>query len=154
LVIDPTVVVEYSTFYGDVGQDDDVEAIAVDAAGNAYVAGGTTSTRFPTVNALQSYCMGGDYSCSDAFVLKLAADGQSVTYATYYGGSDLEEGTGIAVDAAGNAYITGWTGSTDFPTANALYPNYDGVYDAFVLKLTADGQSKAYATYYGGGSYD
>src|SRR5262249_18025787 len=122
LVIDP--VLSYSTYLG----GDTVEVghgIAVDSAGNAYAAGFTESSDFPTVNALQ----GTNHGAGDAFVAKLNAAGTALVYATYLGGSGgsgVDEAFGIAVDGAGNAYVTGFTSSTDFPTVNPFQAAYAG----------------------------
>jgi photosystem II stability/assembly factor-like uncharacterized protein len=97
--------------------------IAVDASGNAYVTGYTSSTDFPTVNAFQP-TKGGTSQNPNAFVTKVSADGSSLVYSSYLGGSGGSSGGdssyGIAVDGAGDAYVTGSTQSTDFPTANAF----------------------------------
>ena len=95
--------------------------IAVDSSGNAYVTGYTYSTDFPTVNPLQATDCGGQYG--DAFVTKLNAAGSALVYSTYLGGSGVPGSArahGIAVDSSGNAYVTGDTDSTNFPTANPL----------------------------------
>ena len=100
----------YSTYLGG-SSDDSGYGIAVDSAGNAYVTGWTDSTDFPTMNPLQAaYGGGGD----DAFVTKINPTGSALVYSTYLGGSGGDAGTGIAVDSAGNAYVTGHTDSTDF----------------------------------------
>lgn len=142
LVIDP--VVNYSTYLG--GSASDVAtAIAVDASGNTYVTGTTTSTDFPLQGAYQS-----TQSSGDAFVTKLSASGNSLIYSTYLGGTDGgENGNGIAVDAAGCAYIVGATSSTNFPTLNPVQ-TVQGAGDAFVTKLSADGSALVYSTYLGG----
>ena len=146
LVVDP--VLSYSTYLGG-SSSDSGNAIAVDAAGNAYVTGYTTSPDFPTANALQPN-LGGQRT-TNAFVAKLTADGSALVYATYLGGSGGDTGSGIAVDATGNVYVTGTTGSVDFPTANALQPHYGGGDgDAFVAKLATDGSALLYYTYLGG----
>jgi hypothetical protein len=151
----------YSTFLGGSGSGgEDGGGIAVDSAGNAYVSGSTRSTDFPTVNPLQPGFGGGNcfgIPCADAFVAKLNAAGSALVYSTYLGGS-REDGFspgvfssgGIAVDSAGNAYITGRTDSTDFPTANPLQPAKRGSEDAFVAKLNAAGSALVYSTYLGG----
>jgi hypothetical protein len=109
-VIDP--VVAYSTYLGGSGNDQGI-GIAVDAAGNAYVAGNTTSTNFPTTaGAFQTTNQGSH----DAFVTKLNPTGSGLLYSTYLGGSGDDYGNGIAVDGAGDAYVTGSTTSTNFPT--------------------------------------
>ena len=102
--------------------DTPLGGIAVDTHGNIYVTGVTASTNFPTKNALQP-TFGGGYS--DAFVAEInpsQAGAASLVYSTYLGGSDEDEGNGIAVDGSGNAYVTGFTYSLDFPTKNAYQP--------------------------------
>jgi hypothetical protein len=139
----------YSTYLGGSGVDYG-NAIAVDAAGNAYAIGYTLSTDFPTLNAIQPP-KNGSY---DAFVTKINANGNALVYSTYLGGSGADVGRGIALDAAGNAYLTGYTTSTDFPTANALQPMFRGKYDAFVTKINASGSALVYSTYLGGSGVD
>jgi len=141
----------YSTYLGGSGDDRGV-GIAVDSSGNAYVTGSTTSTNFPTASPLQAANGGGTY---DAFVAKLNAAGSALVYSTYLGGSGRDEAAGIAVDASGSAYVTGWTQSTNFPTASPLQPaNGGGWSDAFVAKLNAAGSALVYSTYLGGGVQD
>ena len=108
----------------------------------------TISTNFPTANALQATFGGGE----DAFVTKLGADGSALLYSTYLGGSDEEEGHAIAVDSAGNAYVTGYTFSTDFPTASAFQATSGGGEDVFVTKFNAAGSAVVYSTFLGGSS--
>ncbi|TWU53164.1 Beta-propeller repeat protein [Candidatus Brocadiaceae bacterium B188] len=141
----------YSTYLG--GSDwDDGNSIAVDSDGNAYVTGTTKSSDFPTANAIDGSFNGGDY---DVFVTKLAASGASLSYSTYLGGSDWDEGNSIAVDSAGNAYVTGWTKSSDFPTKNAMYGTHNGGSDdVFVTKIAASGASLSFSTYLGGSGWD
>src|SRR5208283_5536910 len=132
-------------------------AIAVDAAGNAYVAGGTGSSDFPTVNPLQATCGTCSGGYPTGFVAKLNTAGSALVYSTFLGGSAYDEVDGIALDAAGNAYLTGYTTSSDFPTANPLLatcgscPLYE---DAFVAKLNPAGSALVYSTYLGGSSLD
>ena len=143
LIIDP--VLEYSTYLS--GSSDDLGfAIAVDSAGNAYITGVAGSTNFPTADPLQS-ARGGD---TDAFVTKLNSAGSALVYSTYLGGSGDESGEDIAVDSAGNAYLIGFTDSTNFPTANALQSTKGGNEDAFVTKLNSTGSALIYSTYLGG----
>jgi hypothetical protein len=131
-------------------------AIAVDGSGNVYVTGTTASTNFPTLNALQSG-KGGSF---DAFVTKLTSAGV-LSYSTYLGGSTIagccgtaeQEGLAIAVDGNSNAYITGYTGATNFPTLNATQGSNAGGFDAFVTKLTSSG-ALSYSTYLGGSFND
>ncbi len=151
LVIDP-LVLGYSTYLGGSGGDDGGNAIAVDAAGNAYVTAWTISARFPTTPGAFDTSLNGDY---DAFVAKLNADGASLAYGTFLGGTGVDFGLGIAVDAAGNAYVTGSTDSTNFPTTpGAFDTSYDANDDGFVARLSADGASLHYGTYLGGSSED
>ena len=141
----------YSTYLGGgagAANDSSVD-IAVDTSGNAYVTGSTESTDFPTVNPIQAANAGFD----DAFVTKFNAAGNALVYSTYLGGSaDLRDrGVDIAVDASGNAYVTGSAGSTDFPTASPIQPNKSGgATEAFVTKFNAAGSALAYSTYLGG----
>ena len=96
----------YSTLLGGTGTDTGT-GIAVDGAGDAYVVGTTNSTNFPTANAYQSSVSG--FSSNHMFVTKLNPSGSSLAYSTYLAGSSSEQGSGIAVDAAGDAFVTGWT---------------------------------------------
>jgi hypothetical protein len=149
LVIDPGLL--YSTYLGG-GSTDRGNPIAVDAAGNAYVTGLTTSTDFPTTTgAFDTSHNGGD----DAFVTKLNATGSALVYSTYLGGSSSDEGFGIRVDTLGNAYLTGRTASTNFPTTlGAFDTSHNGGDDAFVTKLDATGAALLYSTYLGGSGGD
>lgn len=125
-------------------------AVAVDAAGNTYVAGYTDSPGFPAVHAAQPDYGGGDY---DAFVLKLDGDG-TLVYSTYLGGSDEDRAYGIAVDPGGFAYVTGYTHSADFPTASPWQAQLGGQKDAFVVKLDPAGGRIAWSTFLGGSDRD
>jgi hypothetical protein len=140
----------YSTYLG-TGQEN-VGGIAVDAAGNVYLTGDTGETNFPTAGSpVQATFGGGGTFPRDAFVTKLNAEGNALVYSTYLGGSDDDLGLGIAVDAAGNAYVTGVTSSTNFPTANAVQPTFGGGFtNAFVAKLNAAGSALLYSTFLGG----
>ncbi len=154
LVIDPVLI--YATYLGG-GRSEAISSITTDTSGNAYVVGVTDSTDFPTTNPAQPNPGGGNCSagpCTDAFVTKLNAAGSEIMYSTYLGGNNLESGSGIAVDAAGNAYISGTTGSPNFPTAQARQPNLKGAADAFVAKLNAAGNQLVYSTYLGGGGQE
>jgi len=156
--LSPSGSLVYSTYLGGTG-DDDGYAIAVDAAGNAYVAGATTSADFTvSTNAAQPYFTGGcaKNSCAyDAFVAKIAAGGASIAYGTYLGGSGDDQAEGLAVDGNGNAWVTGYTASADFPVANAAQATYGGgAYDAFVAELTPDGSALPYSSYLGGSGND
>jgi Beta-propeller repeat len=142
----------YSTFLGGFG-DDSGDAIAADAAGNAYVTGATQSTDFPTAHPLQA-TLGTDAG-SDAFVTKINPNGSALVFSTYLGGGGdfaHDSGTGIAIDPAGNVYVVGTAQSSNFPTANALQPNRTGGENAFVTKINPSGSAFVYSTYLGGSS--
>ena len=149
LVIDPVLV--YSTYLGGSVQDEG-HGIAVDSAGSAYVTGFTTSPDFPAAFAFQSAYV----SARDAFVTKLNPSGNALVYSTYLGGIGDEIGFGIAVDSAGSAYVTGYTGSMNFPTAFAFQSTRAccGSDDAFVTKLNPSGTALLYSTYLGGTGSD
>lgn len=142
----------YSTYLGsssfDLGR-----SIAVDAAGNVYVAGMTGGLDFPTANAFQSN-FGGN---TDAFVTKIGPSGSSLVYSTFLGGSGFEDGSGIAVDAAGSVFVTGQTKSADFPVANAYQGTFHGTLvsaDAFLTKLDPAGAHLQFSTFFGGSADD
>ena len=150
LVIDPVLV--YSTFLGGTDFDEGVD-ITVDASGNAYVTGVTTQLtpppNFPTTpGAFDTTFNGGFF---DAFVTKLNPAGAALVYSTFLGGSGDDFGGGIAVDATGNAYVTGGTSSSDFPTTlGAFDTTINGFSDAFVTKLNPAGSALVYSTFLGG----
>ena len=143
---------EYCTFLG--GNDLDIgRAITVDEEGHAYITGGTWSTNFPTTpNAFDT--THGD--ARDAFIVKLDPTGTSLAYSTFIGASDQEETWSIGLDQEHNVYVTGWTRSTDFyTTTDAFDTNHDGgVFDGFLLKLNATGDTLDYATFLGGTGED
>ena len=147
LVIDPLL--RYSTYLGG-RETDDGYSIAVDSSGNAYITGDTNSTDFPTENAYQAANAGG----RDAFIVKLNPAGNKLVYSTYLGGSDNDIGWGIAIDRSGNAYITGWTNSTDLPIKNAYQSAIAGERSAFISKLSPAGNKLVYSTYLGGSGDD
>ena len=142
----------YFRYLGGAG-DETGWGIAADGSGNAYVTGQSTSADFPAINSYDDSLDG----ASDAFVAKLDTSGTTV-YASYLGGSGVEEGKGIAVDSSNNVYVTGYTGSSDFPTtsnlSNMSSTYIGGTYDAFVAKLNAAGTSILYSSFYGGGDSD
>ena len=133
LIIDP--VLSYSTYLGGTGGDTVGTGIAIDTSGNAYVTGYTTSPNFPTVSAFLGTFVGS----YDVFVTKLNSAGSGLVYSTYLGGSNIDYASGIAINTAGNAYVTGYTNSTNFPMSNAYQGSNRGGYDAFITKLSTDG---------------
>lgn len=146
LVIDP--IIEYATFLGGNGDDRGL-GLAVNSQGNAYVAGLTTSTNFPSTNASANTLNG----AADAFVTKLNPDG-TLLWSTYYGGAGAEQARGVALDPEGNAYITGVTDSLGtLPTTANGFQGAKGstsFTDAFVAKLSANTGELVYSTYLGG----
>jgi len=131
----------YSTYVGGSGSDWGY-GIAVDSAGCAYVTGSTHSDDFPTKNSIQGKHGGAD---SDAFVTKIdttKSGNDGLVYSTYLGGTDSDVGYGIAVDSEGCAYVTGYTGSGDFPTRSPYQPDYAGNYDAFVTRLCVEAEDE------------
>jgi len=142
----------YSTYIG--GSDwDHGSGIAVDGSGYAYVTGETRSTDYDvTTGAFQTTKNGG---VLDVFVTKLNAAGTALVYSTYIGGSSDNRGYGIAVDGSGNAYVTGYTNSTDYDvTPGAFQTTNEGGGDVFVTKLNATGTALVYSTYIGGSGYE
>jgi hypothetical protein len=137
----------YSGYLGGADKDGAL-AVTADAAGNAYVTGYTASTNFPTTAGLNTSFNGG----YDAFIARINANGQTIQYAGYLGGSDDDSGTSIAVDGAGNAHVTGTTWSTDFPQVTPLSANHKGVTDAFVATFNAAGTALLYSGFHGGAS--
>jgi hypothetical protein len=143
LVIDP--VITYAMHLGGLTGHDFARGVAMDAAGNAYVVGFTDSRDFPIAQARQSN-LGG---ASDAFISKITPGG-TIAYSTYLGGSGVDQATAVAVDAAGNAYLTGSAGSGSFPTTpGAFQPTYSGG-PAFAAKISPDGATLLYSTFIGG----
>jgi hypothetical protein len=142
----------YSTMLG--GADlDQATAIAVDDAGNAYITGSTSSGDYPTTaGAFQT--TNPQPSRVDAFVTKIGPDGSTLAYSSYLGGGGVEFAKAIAIDTAGNAYVTGNTESNNFPTTAAAQATYGGGLDAFVTKVNAAGSAKVYSTYLGGSGGD
>ena len=150
LVIDPGLA--YSTFLGG-GSSDSARGVAVDAQGSAYVICTTASTDFPvTTGAYDTDHNGG---AGDLLVTKLTPDGSTLAYSTFIGGTNRETAARIAVDAVGNAYVTGSTLSPDFPTTPGAYDtSHNGFDDGFAAKLAPNGASLAYSTFLGGSQAD
>jgi MYXO-CTERM domain-containing protein len=156
LVIDPVLL--YASYLGGSSYDR-ANAVAVDASGNVYLAGLTSSPDFPTESAFEAKIAGS----TDVFVAKLDPEGKSLLYATYLGGAAEDAAYGIAVDASGSAYVTGNTESSDFPVFPAVTdagscPTFQcengGASNAFVTRLAPDGRTLTYSTYLGGSGYD
>jgi hypothetical protein len=144
----------YSTYLGVSG--DSVNAVAVDSSDNAYVTGQTFSSSFHTTSgAFQTTCGSCAGGFSNAFVTVINAAGNGYAYSTFLGGSNNDAADGIAVDSSGDAYVTGYTGSTNFPLKLALQPTYGGgSTDAFVTKLNPGGSALVYSTFLGGNQQD
>ena len=145
----------YSTYLGSTSGPTRPRGIAIDGSGNAYVTGQAQSANYPTTfgSFRKGYCGG----FSDAFVTKLSADGSSLVYSTYLCGSgnDSDDAFGIAVDSAGNAYVTGYTTSDAFPTtADAYATNRAGGEDTFLTKINPAGSALVYSTFLGGANSD
>jgi hypothetical protein len=139
----------YSSYLG--GSDYDYpSAVAVDRSRNAYITGFTMSVDFPLQAPFQSTNRGK----LDGFVAKVDAFGSSLLYSSYLGGSDNDNPNSIAVDSGGNAYVTGYTQSTDFPTVAAFQNSSPGGYEVFVSKITPSGSGLVYSTYLGGSGGD
>jgi hypothetical protein len=138
----------YSTYLGG-GDNDEGNGIAVDATGDVYVEGLTYSTDFPTTAGAFQPTLQGSQA---VFVTKLAPGGTALDFSTYIGGSSGSvDPAGLAVDASGAAYVTGFTATTDFPTTAGAFQTTDfGSDEAFVTKLDPTGGSLAYSTYLGG----
>lgn len=147
LILDPAFFC-YSGFIGG-SQLDKGLAVAVDEYGNAYVTGTTYSDDFPVLvgPGLIGYV-------GDIFVAKIDSAGTGVFYCGVIGGRGLDEGSGIAVDRFGNAYITGLTDCSDFPVVTGPDLTYNGRTDAFIIKLNASGTALIYSWYVGGSEYD
>ncbi len=139
----------YSTYVGNGGSG---TRMAVDGSGNAYVTGYTYDGGFPTTPGGDQTTFGGG---TDAFLTKLNAAGSALVYSTYLGGKQDDYAYGIALDAGGNAYLTGYTYG-NFPTTPGAYQTAsDGSSaDAFVTKLNATGSALVYSTYLGGSGSD
>jgi len=145
-VIDPVLV--YSTYLGGSG-DDQPTGIAVDSSGSVYVAGYTDSANFPlaTLGSLPA-------GSTHVFVAKLDPTGSNLVYADYLGGSSQDYGYALALDSANEVYVTGSTTSSDFPVVNAYQSTYPGSFNAFLTRISADGSSLLYSTYFGGNGSD
>jgi len=152
----------YSTYLGGSG-DDEAMAMALGPDGMVYLTGGSKSSTFPMVNAYDNTFGGGTcdgYPCEDVFVAKVDPAGVgagSLLYSTFLGGSNYDKGRGIAVDASGRVYVSGYTRSDSFPTLNPYQLTRAGGSDAFIAKLDtalSGSASLLYGTYLGGNQGD
>lgn len=146
LIIDP--VMNTSSFLGG-SRIDNATSVATDSSGNVYVAGWSESSDLPLTAPFGTF-----RGSVDAFVYKLNAAGTSVVYATFLGGSGDDRAQAIAVDSLGNAWVTGYTTSSNFPTVLPLQGSRSGGRDVFVARINAAGSGLLMSTYYGGGSND
>lgn len=137
----------YSTYFGPAGgvNSTKITSLALDASGHVFAAGITSSFAFPVVNPLQASLGGND----DGFIVELDATGSSLLFSTYFGGSAIEDTCDIALDAAGNIYVSGQTSSTNLPLVNALYPASGSGRQAFVAEVASSKTSLVYSTYLG-----
>ncbi|HEV7398081.1 MAG TPA: SBBP repeat-containing protein, partial [Pyrinomonadaceae bacterium] len=140
--LNPAGAVVYSTYLGGTGIDSGFD-IAVDSANNLYVAGRTSSTDFPVMNAFQSTIGGGTGNFNDIFITKLDASGSALLYSSYYGGSSEERGWGLAVDNSGNAYVSGQAGAGAPVTPNAFLSSGTGL----IAKFNTNGSGPSSLTY-------
>lgn len=158
LVIDPALALTYSSYLG--GSADDVAySLAVDSSGNTYLTGETYSTNFPTKVPLSdgATCTKCNESAglSDVFVSKINSAGSALDYSTYLGGSSVDIGAAIAVDSSGDAYVTGDTSSTDFPTTSGVFQTTGDIFgNAFVTELDSTGSALTFSTFLGGSGTD
>jgi hypothetical protein len=139
----------YSTFLGGTGADAGM-GIAVDSTNNAYVTGSTQSPNFPTLNPVQALNAGS----SDAFIAKVDFTGATLLYSTYLGGSSADVGESIKVDSNGNAFVAGYTFSSNFPVQSPVQGANAGTVNAFVAELNSAGSAFTFSTYLGGSSDD
>jgi hypothetical protein len=150
-----TGTVAFSTYFGGSGgsteSPEEASAVALDSAGNAYLAGVTNSTNFPVSTGAFQTALNG---AQNTFAAKISSNGQTLVYSTYLGGEGTDWATGIAVSTAGNAYVAGYTSSVNFPQANAVQAAFGGLFDAFISVLNASGNGLLFSTYYGGSGAD
>lgn len=147
----------FSTFIGGSGSEQCWEKtrLGLDPSGNVYITGYTFSSDFPTTTGAFDQTHNSAPTYADVFVTKLLPDGSDVVYSTLVGGSNREQGMSIMINAAGEAYVTGFTFSTDFPTTAGAYDETaNGERDAFAFKLNAAGSALVYSTLVGGSNRD
>ena len=139
----------FSTYLGGTGIDTPAQ-ILLDATDDIFIVGSTTSNNFPTTSGVLQPLFGG---VQDAFLTKMKADGSALLYSTYIGGTAIDFGTAVTLDSSGDAFVTGSTQSTDFPTLNPIQLGNAGLYDAFVAEVNPNG-GLLYSTYLGGSLSD
>jgi hypothetical protein len=139
----------YGTYLGGTGGDT-VRDVHIDASGNAYLTGSTSSTTFPGVSG--SSLQPANAGSSDVFVMKINAAGSAILFSTFFGGTGLDTGNSIELDSSGNILIGGLTSSTTLPgvTGSSLQPSYAGGYDGHIVKLNTDATAILWATFLGG----
>ena len=140
----------FSVYLGGSGADTPSE-ILLGSTGNIYVVGSTFSPNFPTTSGVPQPTYGGN---GDAFLTELSPSGSSLVYSTYLGGSGADYGMAMALDGAGDVFLTGSTTSNDFPTVNPLQLGNDGASDVFVAEVNPTGNALLYSTYLGGSNAD
>ena len=149
----------YSTYLGGTANDYGY-GIAVDASGDAFIAGTTYSSNFPiTAGSFQQKCGGGSCASGDGFITEVNPTGSGLVYSTYLGGSTANEVNGIVLDNSGNAYVTGYTRATNFPvTAGVFQPTCasckSALVDSFITKINSSGSALVYSSYLGGNNAD
>lgn len=147
-----TGTVAFSTYLGGSGTTlQQANAIALDSAGNPYIAGVTASVNFPVTTGAFQPTLNGQ---QNAFVTKMTAGGSAFVYSTYLGGDGSDWASGIAVNAAGNAYVAGFTSSVNFPQASPVQAAFGGLSDAFISEFNFAGNGLIFSTYYGGSGSD
>ena len=139
----------FSTYLGGSGIDIPAQ-IVLNAAGDIFLVGSTTSNNFPTTSGVFQPTYGG---VQDAFLTEMKPDGSSLVYSTYIGGTQADFGAAVALDSSGDAFVVGSTQSTDFPTMNPIQLGIAGLYDAFITEVSPTG-ALLYSTYLGGSSSD
>jgi len=152
----------YSSFVG--GKGDDIgRAMAISSSGDLYIAGSTTSSDFPVVNALLSQFGGGDcggnrsneLACSDAFLMRWRSQDMTLQYASFLGGNADDSASGVALDAAGNVYVAGTTSSANFPLTKPLISSLPGGSShVFLAEIAGSGDRFIYCTLLGGSGND
>ena len=139
----------YSTYLGG-SSDDSGQNLAVDPTGSVYAVGWTQSDDFPTQNAYDDRRSGK----RDVFVTKIHPSGKSLLFSTYLGGASLDFGKDISLGVSGTIWVTGYTGSYDFPVKDAIFQELSGKLDAFITQINASGRALVFSTYLGGSSND